>query len=202
MLTGFRIARFCQSCESKNRQPASFEVDHSLSRVDSHDQFAWIEWLANVIIGTSSQTFDRVFRSIMRCQQDEVDVSIAVSPPDGPAEFQAVHSRHAPVRDDQLVLILEEAFVGFSPVCGCGYVIPRLSQRESQHLAGDRIVINDQYVHRFPPAGAAAAISSADCLTIGMYFRQRSISSRRSAIAASIPSSDPDRPHCSISEAS
>ena len=85
-------------------------------------------------------------------RQDDDCGLVADDLPDPPRRFHAVHLRHLPIQEDQVIglpsrvaqFYLFDCFrTGRREVCGNA----RLFQHQLSMLAGDRVVINDQHAH-------------------------------------------------------
>ncbi len=180
------------------------ERDHPVRHAEPRLQFAAVERLDEIVVGSAVEPGHEIFRPVLGGQQDEIRGFLPVQPADAAADFDAVDVRHHPVEDGDLrgVVPLENVPRRRAVDRDHDLVAPR-RQQPRQHRAGDQIVLGNQNLHDnwclfqpvHPDANAGASAGESWRTRFDNSALSRPISSRkwstakaawsRSALAAS-----------------
>jgi len=132
-------------------------TQHSL---EAGDQFAWGKRLGDVVVGADFKTLNLVVLLALGGEHDDRDISGQLVTLEAAGQFDARGAGQHPVEQDQVRFAVNDDGVCLLRVLRLEAVIAGHFQRNGDHFANGRFVVDDQNA----PANHALILLSFNCL--------------------------------------
>ncbi len=147
MGAGFRIAGFGELGEGEDGEITGIQRKDTFGGADANGELRGIERLDHEFIRAGGETRDDVFARVPAGEKDHEDIAGKSGRANFPAQIEAGHLRHLPIRNHHADGFFAHDFDGFAAIGGFDDFMAAGVERMAKELQGDAVVVCDEYLH-------------------------------------------------------